>query len=267
APQEGFPRAKAAAVRALELDPLLPDAHTALAIEESAYELDRPAAQKEFLRAIELNPNSALARRSYASSYLKCMGRYQEALAEAKKAVELDPLSLPINDFLALMYMFAGDNNRSADQFRRVIELDPNHGRARLLFAVLLARMGRYRESIDEFQRGEILTGIPPEQAAEHAAALRRALATGQAGGFWQGYLELALKSVGRPTQQWFGRFQVAEIYGQLGNNDKAFEWLEKAYQNREGIPLSALNCAPGFKNLHGDPRFSDLLRRLHLRE
>ncbi len=267
APKDAFPLAKAAALKALQLDPLLPDAHTALAMEESDYELNRAAAEKEFLRAIELNPNSALARRCYASSYLKSMGRYQEALAEARKAVELDPFSLPMNDFLAMMYMFAGDNDHSVDQFRRVVQLDPNHGRTRLLFATLLARLGRYPESIEEFQKGEILSGTPPEQAAEHAAALRKAARNGRPGDYWRGYLQLSLESLGRPDHAWFGATVVAEAYAQLGNKDKAFEWLEKAYQDREGIPLSALNCDPGFKALHGDPRFADLLRRLHLRE
>jgi TolB-like protein/DNA-binding winged helix-turn-helix (wHTH) protein len=267
APKDAFPLAKAAALKALQLDPLLPDAHTALALEESDYELDRGAAEKEFLRAIELNPNSALARRCYASSYLKSMGRYQEALAEAKKAVELDPFSLPMNDFLALMYMFAGNNDHSVNQFRRVVQLDPNHGRTRLLFAGLLARLGRYPESIEEFQKGEILSGTPPDQAAEHAAALRKAARSGRASDYWRGYLSLGLESIGRPDHPWFGVTDIAEAYAQLGNKDKAFEWLEKAYQDREGIPLSALNCDPGFRNLHGDPRFSDLLRRLHLKE
>ncbi|MBZ5728725.1 MAG: tetratricopeptide repeat protein [Acidobacteriia bacterium] len=267
APKETFPLAKAAAARAIQLDPLLSDAHTALAIEESVYELDRSGAEKEFLRAIELNPNSALARRYYASSYLKCMGRYPEALAQARKAVELDPLSLPVNEFLSLMYMFAGDYQGSLEQFHRVVELDPNHGRTRLLFAILLARLGRYRESIEEFQKGEILSGTPPEQAAEHAAAWRKAAATGRPGDYWQGYLKLGLESIGQPDQAWFGPTDIAEAYAQLGNKDQAFEWLEKAYGDREGIPLSALNCDPGFKNLHGDPRFADLLRRLKVRE
>jgi Tfp pilus assembly protein PilF len=267
APKETFPLAREAAERALQLDPLLPDAHTALAIEESVYRLDRSGAEKEFLRAIQLNPNSVLARRFYAGSYLKCVGKYQEALAEARKAVGLDPFSLSANEFLALMYMFAGDNDRSLQQFRHLIELDPNHGRTRLLFAVLLARLGRYPESIEEFQKGEILSGTPPEQAVERAAALRKAARSGRASDYWRGYLKLGLESIGQRDQAWFGPTDIAEAYAQLGNNDKAFEWLEKAYQDREGIPLSALNCDPGFKNLHGDPRFADLMRRLHLRE
>jgi tetratricopeptide (TPR) repeat protein len=159
------------------------------------------------------------------------------------------------------------NNNRSVDEFRRLVELDPNHGNTRLFFAILLARLGRYRESIEEFQKGEILSGTPPEQAAEHAAALRRAASAGGASDFWRGYLKLGLENIGRPDQSWFGPTDIAEAYAQLGNKDKAFEWLEKAYQDREGIPLSALNCDPGYKALHGDPRFSDLLRRLHLRE
>ena len=267
APGETFPLARAAATKALELDPLLSDAHTALAIEKSDYELDRTGAEKEFLRAIELNPNSSLARRHYAGSYLKCMGRYQDAVAQAKKAVELDPFSLPANGFLALMYGFAGDDEHSIEQYRHLLELDPNNGRTHLLFAMNLARLGRYRESIDEFEKGEILVGTPPEQAASHAVAMRRAARSGRASDYWQGYLELGLEALGQAGQQWFGPTDIAEAYAQLGNKDKAFGWLEKAYRESEGIPLSALNCDPGFRNLHGDPRFAALLRRLNLRE
>jgi tetratricopeptide (TPR) repeat protein len=119
---------------------------------------------------------------------------------------------------------------------------------------------------IEEFQKGEILSGTPPEQSAEHAASLRKAAASGRASDFWHGYLKLALEGIGRPGA-WYGPTDIAEAYAQLGNKDKALEWLEKAYGERDGIPLSALNCFPGFKSLHGDPRFADLMRRLNLRE
>lgn len=267
APKESFPLARAAAVRALQLDPLLADAHTALAIEKSFYELDRPGAEKEFLRAIELNPNSALAHRFYAGAYLKCVGRYQEAVAQAKKAVDLDPFSIPVNEYLALMYMFAADYEHSVAQFHRVIELDPNHGRTRLHFSGLLAYLGRFPQAIEEFEKGEILEGASPEQAADHGAALRRAAVSGRASDYWRGYLELGLEAIAQPEQIWFSAIDIAGAYAQLGNKNKAFEWLEKAYQDRDGIPLSALNCDPGFRNLHGDRRFADLMRRLNLRE
>jgi tetratricopeptide (TPR) repeat protein len=97
------------------------------------------------------------------------------------------------------MYMVAGDTDGSIEQFRRTVGLDPNHGRTRLLHAILLARLGRYGESIEEFQKGEILSGTPPEQSAEHAASLRKAAASGRASDFWHGYLKLALDGIGRP--------------------------------------------------------------------
>ncbi|MBZ5603953.1 MAG: hypothetical protein LAO79_16765 [Acidobacteriia bacterium] len=133
-----------------------------------------------------------------------------------------------------------------------------------MLFAVGLARQGRYQESIEEFEKGEILVGTSPRLAAGHAAVLRKAARSGRAADAWRGYLDLGLQTIGEPEQNWFGPTDIAEAYAQLGEK---VEWLEKAYDDREGIPLSALNRDPGFKNLHGDPRFTDLMARLKLRE
>jgi tetratricopeptide (TPR) repeat protein len=265
-PHESFPKAKVAATKALMLDPLLAEAHAALGMEMAFYEFDWPGAQKEFLRAIELNPNSARAHRRYAG-YLRNMKRQPEAIAEMEKAVNLDPLSLEMNHFLGLFYVVGGDYERAMQQFRRVIEMDSNDGQSRFGLAGLLAGQGKYEESIAQFEKGQILIGVNPDKAVRNAAALRHAFQTSGAKGYWKEYLALELRSVNEPNQYGFGKINIAEGYARQGDKDEAFAWLEKAYQAREGIPLSLINSSPYLQNLHGDPRYSDLMRRLGLPE
>jgi tetratricopeptide (TPR) repeat protein len=263
-----IPKAKEAATQALVLDPLLAEAHTALAVVKARYEFDLPGAEKEFLRAIELNPNSTIAHRSYSRAYLSSMKRHREAIDEMKKAVELDPLSPETHYFLAGAYDDSGEFDRAVEEFRHVIEMDPNYGQNRLQFAHLLADLGRFEESIAEFEKGETLVGTNPDKAAQHAAALRHAFQTKGAKGYWQESLSLGLQTLKESDQYWFNTpIHIAEAYSRLGEKDKAFEWLEKAYQERDGIRLGFVNSNDGFNKLHGDPRYSDLLRRVGLPE
>jgi TolB-like protein/DNA-binding winged helix-turn-helix (wHTH) protein len=264
-PNESFPKAKVAAARALMLDPSLAEAHAALGMEMSFYEFDWPGALKEFLRAIELNPNSAKAHRRYAG-YLRAMKRHPEAIAEMEKAVKLDPLSLEMNYFLGMFYEIVGDHERALQQYHHVIEMYPNDGQSRLELAGLLAGQGKYEESITQFEKGEILIGINPAKAVRDAAALRHAFQTSGARGYEKEYFVQALRGINEPNQK-FGNVDIAAVYAWQGNKDKAFAWLEKAYQARQGILLSLINSDPNFQSLHGDPRYSDLLRRLGLPE
>lgn len=266
-PLESFPQAKAAATKALMLDPLLADAHTALGIVKAYYEFDWEGGKTEFLRAIELNPESADAHRAYAASYLLPMRRGQEAIAETNKAVALDPLSVPLNNFLATTYLFAGEYDRAVEQYRRVIEMDPNFPRGHLMLGSLLADLGRYDEAVPEFEMGEILAGTAPDRATGAGAAMRQAWATGGDKAYWQQYLAFGLESMREGDKAWFGNTDIAEAYAHLGDKDKAFQWLEKAYQGREGIPLSIIKSDPGFRNLWDDARLKQLLRRLRLPE
>lgn len=263
---ESFPKAKAAAIRALTLDPLLADAHTALGVEMSNYEFDRPGAQREFLKAIELNPNSAMAHRRYAG-YLNSMKRHPEGIAEIKKAVELDPWSPVMRNFLGLAYELAGEYDHAFEEYRRAIAMDPNYGQGRINFAGLLFSMGRYEEGITEYEKAAVLFGASPDEAVQIATALRRAFRAGGAKGFNKEYLALGLRTINEPHHCCFGRIDIAAAYANLGDKDKALAWLEKAYQAREGILLGMINSDPSFKNLQGDPRYSDLMRRLGLPE
>jgi adenylate cyclase len=193
------------------------------------------------------------------------MGRMPEAIVENKKALELDPLSLPINNFMAMTYMFAGDYEKSYQQFQRTIAMDPTFPLAHLYFSFLLKITGKYQEGIVEYEKSEVLGGSSPEDAAARATMLRQALKRGGERGLWQKDLELILGTRKRPKDESPG--VVASLYALAGDKDSAFEWLDKAYAERDGEDITLLKCDPAFKNLRGDPRFGDLLRRMGLPE
>jgi len=266
-PAESLPEAKLAATKALTLDPSLAEAHAALGMEKSHYEFDFPGAQKEFLRALELNPNSAYAHLFYSNCYLAPMGRMTEAIAENKKALELDPLSLPINNFMAMTYMFAGDYEKSSQQFQHTIAMDPTFPLAHEYFSFLLKMMGRSEEGIKEYEKAEVLGGASPEDAAAEAAMMQQALKSGGENGLWQKTLEVVLARQRQPHGELPSPGTVAMVYALAGEKDNAFKWLDKAYDKREGAEITLLKCDPSFKNLHADPRFGSLLRRMGLPE
>ncbi len=265
ASKESSPEAKAAATKALVLDPQLAEAHTALGLVKSHYDFDFPGAQREFLKAIELNPNYANAHLFYAGAYLTPMGRHEDAIAEMKKALELDPLSLPLNNMLASTYLWAGDYEKSVQQFQRTIGLDPAFPLVHFFFAGLLQELGKYEEAIKENQRGELFLGVSPEQAAAEAAEFRKAFQSGGSRGYWQKNLDITLKESKQAGSRYFEAIAVAGAYARVGDKKNAFEWLEKSYADREGQDITLVRWLPDFNSLHNDPRFPVLLGRMGL--
>jgi TolB-like protein/DNA-binding winged helix-turn-helix (wHTH) protein len=263
-PKYSLPRAKAAALKALELDPSLAEAHAALGMEKSHYEFDFPGAQREFLKAIELNPNSAYAHLFYSNCYLMPMRKTAQAIAENKKALELDPLSLPINNFMAMTYTFAGDYGKADEQFRHTIAMDPTFALAHAYYAWFLELNGKYEESIRENERGEILFGSKPEEASAEAAEMLRAFRMGGEKGFWEKTLELTLKKFSGPKAN-EPADALATAYMLAGYSDKAFQWLDKAYEERDGQDITLIGSDPGWSKLHSDPRFGKFLQRMGL--
>jgi TolB-like protein/DNA-binding winged helix-turn-helix (wHTH) protein/Flp pilus assembly protein TadD len=263
--EESLPKAKAAALRAIALDPTIAEAHAALGMDLSHYDFDFPGARREFLQAIGLNPNSAYAHFFYANCYLLPMGKNSEAIAENGKALELDPLSLPISNFMGMTYMFAGRYDESRKQFERTIAMDPTFPLAHEYLAWLLAMMGNYEESVQEKEKSELLNGAAPDAAAAHAATLQQAFRKGGERAYWQTILNEALASYQRSQGSTPSAGNVAAVYALAGEKDRAFEWLAKAYNEHDGMEISLVRSDPAFRNLRGDPRFSDLLRRMGL--
>jgi TolB-like protein/DNA-binding winged helix-turn-helix (wHTH) protein/Tfp pilus assembly protein PilF len=265
-PNESFPQAREAAMRAIQLDPSLAEAHAALGMEKSHYEFDLPGAEREFLKALEVNPNSPYAHLFYSNCFLLPMGRKAQAIAENRRAVEIDPLSLPINNFLGMTYMMAGDDDSAYRQFQHTIAMDPSFPLAHEYFSWFLTTTGRYEESIKEKEKGDVLSGASPEQAAAEAIVMEKAFKSGGEKRFWQKDLELELKAGEQPGAS-ASPFMLAADYAMAGQTDKAFEYLEKSYEEREGQDLTLLKFDPSYKNLRSDPRFSAMLRKIGLPE
>jgi len=265
APKESAPKARVAAVKALELDPQLADAHAALGLVLSHYDFDFPGAQREFLRAIELNPNYSTAHLFYSGAYLTPMGRHQEAIAEMKKALELDPLSLSLNNIMGKTYHWAGDYERSEAQFKHTIELDPTFPLAHFFYASLLEDTERFEDAIRERQRGALLLGASIQEAEAEAEGFLRAYQSRGTRGYWERRLEGTLQDEKVAGTQYYEALAVAGAYARAGDKERAFQWIEKSYQNREGQAITLLRWLPDFKSLHTDPRFADLLARMGL--
>jgi TolB-like protein/DNA-binding winged helix-turn-helix (wHTH) protein/Tfp pilus assembly protein PilF len=265
APRESSLKAEAAATKALALDPQLGEAHTALGLVKSHYYFDFTGAQREFLKALELNPNYANAHLFYAGAYLAPMGRHEEAIAEMKKALEVDPLSLPLNNMMGETYVWAGEYDRAQRQFQHTLDLEPTFSLAHFYYADLLKEMGRYEEGIKQNEAGDLLLGASPEEAGALAAEFQKALQAGGPKSYWQKNLEMTLKEYKRAGTGYFPAMGVASAYARVGDKENAFKWLDKSFQDREGQDITLVRWLPDFKSLHTDPRFADLLRRMGL--
>jgi tetratricopeptide (TPR) repeat protein len=253
-PKEALPKAKAAAIKALQLDGALGEAHNSLAFCLDGFDWDLDGAGKEFRRAIELNPGYATAHHWYAW-HLALLHRYDEALAEMRKAESLDPLSLVINADLAELLALAHSYDESIQQSRKTIEMDPNFGLAHnhLGQAYLLKHMND--EAIAELQKAVQLSSRSPTCMANLARAY---VASGRRREAEQLLNELKK----RATPMASHGSEIAVIYAALGDRDQAMNWLEKGFEERfnPGVLLR-----PGFDPLRSDPRFEELVRRVGL--
>ena len=253
-PKEALPKAKAAAIKALELDSTLGEAHNSLAFCFDGFDWNFDAAGKEFLRAIELNPGYATAHHWYAW-HLALLHRYDEALAEMRKAEGLDPLSLIINADLAELLALAHSYDESIQQSRKTIEMDPNFGLAHNHLGQAYLQKHMYPEAIAELQKAVQLSGGGPTCMANLA---RADAASGK-----RGEAEKLLSDLKKRSSPGYSHgSEIAVIYASLGDMDQAMNWLEKGYEERfnPGVLLR-----PGFDPLRSDPRFQDLVRRIGL--
>jgi serine/threonine protein kinase/tetratricopeptide (TPR) repeat protein len=255
-PKEAFPRAEAAAAKALEMDDTLAEAHTSLAFVKMAYDGDWAGAEREYRRAIELNPNYATAHQWYAS-LLVMMRRFDESITEMKRAQALDPLSRIINANLGLHYYYARQYDQAIEQLRKTINLEPDFGLAYFYLGRALAQKGMYKEAIAELQKARDLSGEDPETIAELGYAYGLAGRRAEAQKVLDELNELSKRRYVLP-------YFIATVHTGLGDKDQAFEWLEKAYAaSHPGLAL--VNVDPKFDTLRSDPRFADLVRRIGL--
>jgi TolB-like protein/DNA-binding winged helix-turn-helix (wHTH) protein len=260
---EAAPKALEAASRALSLDETLADAHCALGFVKAHYEYDWPAAQREFRRAIELEPNNAYAHLFYSNSYLSPLGHHEEAIAEMKRAMDLDPLSPHIQSFAGVTFKWARHYGDSLAQFQKVNQIDPNFPLNHERLAQLCAILGRYDDAIAEETKARLLVGENPQDVLAKMDTLKRELATKGERGYWEEQLQFA-RDQQNPPEAYVGPYGLAIIYAHLGEKTKAFEKLENAFAERD-TQITELAIEPQFDPLRSDARFADLERRIAL--
>jgi serine/threonine protein kinase/tetratricopeptide (TPR) repeat protein len=255
-PAQAFPNGKAAAQTALQIDPDLAEAHTSLAALLWLHDWQWEQAQREFKRSLELGPTYATGNHWYAE-YVMTMGRHEDVMARMKNGQELDPLSLIINVAVGWALYFARRYDEAIEQLRRTVELDPNYPVTYWILGLVLRKTGRYELAIIEGEKGVKLSGGSPMMRAALAHTLGAARRSLEAGQILEDLTILA-------NQKYVAPYFFAGIHVGLGENDRALEYLEKAYEEHSNW-LIYLHIDPSMDELRDDPRFQDLLRRVGL--
>ena len=252
-PWQIIPIARAAAQMAIDLDDMVTEAHTSMARIRLIYDRDLPGAEKQFKRALELNPRYAEAHSGYSRCLVE-LGRLEEALAECKLALELAPLDLDINMYLGWHYLHVRRVEEAIRQLQKTLELSPNFYRARVLLGMAYGQNGQLRAAIAEYEKAALLadtTILSGFLGQAHALLGQREKA--------QKLLDMLLKRV---NKSYVPPFAIALIYTGLGQRDEAFEWLEKAFIEHSQWQ-AWLETIPEFDSLSSDPRLADLRHRL----
>jgi TolB-like protein len=255
-PREVVPKAKAAAVKALEIDATLAEAHVSLGWAGFTYDLDWPTAGKHFEQAVLLNPAYPVAH-SFYSLYLGALGRSEEGLTEAKRALDLDPVSPAVLHYVVVQLYMARRFDEAIEQCRKTIELDSSFTPAHRVLAEVYAAKGMYRESLAEYEKYATLSGGSPGSTAFVGYARARLGQRDQA--------VRVLDQLGTASMQTYvPALSFAVVYVGLGEQDQAFVWLEKAFDERTNS-LAYLKVQATWDPLRSDPRFTDLLCRIGL--
>lgn len=254
--RESHPKARAAALKALEIDDNLAEAHNSLAAIIADYYWDWPLAEKHFQRAIELNPNYSVARYWY-SQYLQRMGRLDESVTEAKRAQALDPVSHNANAHVGLALYRARRYDEAIEHLHKALEMDANALDAHIFLGVAYVQHRKHEEAIAEFQTTVTLSGRNPSMLG--------LLGYGYAVAGRCDEAKAILKELDHlQRRQYVSPSEIALIYIGLDERDQAFVWLEKAYHERAWL-LGFLKVEPIFDPLRSDPRFTELMRRVSL--
>ena len=255
-PRDAMPRSKEAALKALELDNTLSEAHTSLAMINLLYDWDWPSAEREFKRAIDLDPNNANAHHWY-SHYLLPMGRIDESLTESNRALDKAPLDLILNVHLGWHYLYTRQYHLAAEQFKKALEMDPNYAVAHRYLGLTYEQTGKPTEALAELQQALALVKQNNDIEAEvgHALALGGKKAEAE---------RVINRLLALSKDHFVSSYDVACIYAGLNDHDQAIEWLGKALQERSDF-LVYLKVDPRFDSLHEDPRFKKIAQTVGL--
>jgi eukaryotic-like serine/threonine-protein kinase len=255
--RELMPKAKEAALKALELDEKLAEAHASLGQIAAYYDYDFVTAEREYRRALELNPNYATGHQ-WLAEHLSAMKRSDEALAEIRRALELDPLSLIINRIYADILLDARRYDEAISQYRKTIELEPGSMLPHYFLARAFEGKGNYEGAVREYGEAAKLNGVAPETVAKVNDVYAKS--------GWKPYLQAGLKEVVFASGRTTPPFAVATYYARLGDKEQTFSWLQQSYDQRD-FRLTLLSVAFEFDEMRSDPRFKELVRRIGLPE
>jgi DNA-binding winged helix-turn-helix (wHTH) protein/TolB-like protein/Tfp pilus assembly protein PilF len=251
---ECFPKSRIAAEKAIELDDGLADAHATLASVRHFYDWDWPGADKEFKRALEIDPHNSYVHQLY-SYYLTTMMRFDESLVHMTLAQELDPLSVEKVSGIGEIFFVQRRYNEAVAQYTKALEMDKDAGFVHWAIGNVYLHQGKLDEAIGEYEKSIPLSGNSPDERASLASAYALAGRKDEA-------RKILEEMNQRSTRQYISPCVFAMIYGALGEKDEAFEWLEKAYDGRDFI-LTLLKVEPAFDPLRDDPRYAELERRV----
>lgn len=255
--REAYAEAKKAVLKALELDPELAEAHASLAAIKAGDDWDLAGALEGFARAVELKPNYATAHQWYAE-HLVCAGREDQAIAEARRACELDPISLVINTSTGLVLAQARRYDEAAAQLEKTQEIDKNFAMAHRFLGDVQVAQGRFEEAIEEHALAAVLGGEPAASAEARAAALRHAFREGGDAAYWRKRLELAAAAA-EPSP-----YELAMLHARMGETESAVECLQGAFERRD-YNLLYLRTNPAFDGLRGHPVVAGLMKQVGL--
>jgi TolB-like protein/DNA-binding winged helix-turn-helix (wHTH) protein/Tfp pilus assembly protein PilF len=256
APKDAFPPARAAAARAVELDSTVAEPHASLGYAKLYYEWDWAGAEREFRSAIALNPNYATGHHWF-SVYLTAMGRHEEALAEIRRAQELDPLSLAINTDIGFEAYYSGRYDDAVRQLHAVLTVNAGFPLAHLWLGRTYQQMSRYPQAIAEYDKTQVVLGDWPVTLAALGNAYGFLQERGKASDILEKMRELS-------RQEYVTAYGVALVYAGLGEKDQAFDWLDKGVEERTHW-LVWLKLDPRWVKIRSDPRFASLLHRVGL--
>jgi TolB-like protein/Flp pilus assembly protein TadD len=251
-PADAYPKAKEAANKAIALDPNLAEPHADLGLIGSLFDFDFALSMREFEKSIALNPNYATAHHWFGDSVLQCIGDFNRAIAEMKRALELDPLSVVFSVDLGVAYYFDGRYQEGIAQTRKALDLDPNAYYAYYNLGELLEESGDFPGAISEYKKSVALDTDPyPLALLGHAEALN-------------GDREEALKILQQlaVSKRYVADYSVGLVYLGLGDKNQAMDWFEKSFAKRQP-DLNTIRFDPLLRPLHGDPRFEQLAEKI----
>lgn len=254
--RDAMPKAKEAALKALTLDDKLAEAHASLGQIVAYYDYDYATAEKEYRRALELNPNYAAAHQRLAE-LLSALERPDEAVNEIRRALDLDPVSVIMNKIYADVLVSARRFDEAIEQYRKTVDLDPNVPATHYFAGRAYEAKGMYDQAVAEYELTSLNTLSQETQKRMHEAYTKAG---------WNGYLQATLQRMMEAQRAQLPPFVIASVYARLGRNDEAIAWLERGYEERD-LRMPLIGVAFEFDGLRSDPRFRDLVRRVGLPE